>query len=80
MKTDVRKWGNSLAVRLPKNAVEAADLQEGDVLELSVSAPGRLELTSEKKKLTLLDLVEAITPQNQHEETDWGGPLGNEAW
>jgi antitoxin MazE len=33
----VAKWGNSLAVRLPKSVVEALKLKEGDSIEIHVA-------------------------------------------
>jgi len=42
MRTQMVKWGNSLAVRIPKPVAEAAKLKEGDSLEVEVSAEGRV--------------------------------------
>ena len=44
MKTHMVKWGNSLAVRIPKPVVEEAKLKEGDALEIEAAAEGRVEL------------------------------------
>ncbi len=44
MKTQMVKWGNSLAVRIPKPVVEEAKLKEGDALEIEAAAEGRVEL------------------------------------
>ena len=38
----VSKWGNSLAVRLPKALVEDLELRAGDQIEVISKAPGRL--------------------------------------
>ncbi|OWB24271.1 AbrB/MazE/SpoVT family DNA-binding domain-containing protein [Xanthomonas oryzae pv. oryzicola] len=35
----VAKWGNSLAVRLPANVVDALELREGDDIEIVVDEP-----------------------------------------
>jgi antitoxin MazE len=44
MKTQMVKWGNSLAVRIPKPVVEDAKLKEGDSLEIEAAAEGHVEL------------------------------------
>ncbi len=44
MKTQMVKWGNSLAVRIPKHVVERARLKEGDSLEIEAPAEGQVEL------------------------------------
>jgi antitoxin MazE len=41
----VAKWGNSLAVRLPRPVVEALDLREGDSIEIEVARSRSLEIT-----------------------------------
>ncbi len=40
----VAKWGNSLAVRLPKPVVEALRLKAGDSIEISVAGARVLEV------------------------------------
>lgn len=77
-KSRVAKWGNSLAVRLPKILAESHGLAEGDELEITTGQEG---LTLKKKPGPGLDdLVNAITDENRHAEIDFGEPQGNEAW
>jgi len=80
MKTQLARWGNSLAVRIPKPVAAAAKLKRGDDLELDVEGPGRVRIRKRKRKPTLEELVSRITPENRHAETDWGGPAGKELW
>jgi antitoxin MazE len=80
MRSQLTRWGNSVAVRVPKRVLEDAKLAEGDTLELVVTKPGVISLRATEKKPTLKSLVSAITPENRHRETDWGGPIGNELW
>jgi antitoxin MazE len=80
MKTQLSKWGNSLAVRIPKPVALAAQLKTGDDLEVDVEGPGRVRIRKPKRKPTLEELISGITPQNQHSETDWGEPVGKELW
>jgi antitoxin MazE len=42
----IRRWGNSLAVRLPADCLRAAGLQEGDQLDIVLGNDGRLTLQS----------------------------------
>jgi len=74
------KWGNSLAVRIPKQTLEQAKLAEGDRVEMVVVEPGTISIKAPRRKPTLRQMVAQITPENMHAETDWGGPVGREAW
>ncbi len=80
MKSQLAKWGNSLALRIPKQVVETARLKEGESLTLSVGKDRSVVLRPSRRKYRLLDLVSQITPRNQHEETDWGPAVGKEIW
>ena len=40
----VAKWGNSLAIRLPKVIVDILDLKEGDDIEISVARKDALNV------------------------------------
>ena len=80
MKTQLAKWGNSLAVRIPKPVSDAAKLRAGDHLEVVADGPGNVRIRKPKHEPTLEELVARITPENRHAETDWGDPVGNELW
>jgi len=78
-RVQVVKWGNSQAVRLPKEVLQQAQVREGD--ELTVRAEqGRIALESAALEITIEKLVAGITPQNRHGETTWGKRVGNEVW
>jgi len=82
MKTRVQKWGNSLAVRIPKSFAEDAGLHSESEIELSL-VDGQLVIalvSKKKKKYRLEDLLEGITDENLHGETDFGAPVGDEVW
>jgi antitoxin MazE len=79
MTTLIAKWGNSLAVRIPKNLAAEVNVQDGDPVEVSVEG-GALVVRPQAKRYSIEDLVEGITPKNRHGETDWGQPAGKEAW
>ena len=79
-KSQLAKWGNSLAVRLPRRIVETARLREGDPLNVSVGKDGAVVMRPAHRKYRLEELVSGITPRNRHDETDWGAPVGKEPW
>ena len=79
MHTQIGKWGNSLAVRIPGAVAKELELEEGMDIELT-RVNGGLMLRPRKREYTLEELLEQITPENLHGETDWGPPVGREAW
>jgi antitoxin MazE len=83
MKTRVQKWGNSLALRIPKALAAEAGLGENAEVELS-SDNGRLVVTPRKKKrkpkYSVEEMLRGITPENLHGEIDFGPPVGREVW
>ncbi len=76
-KAQVAKWGNSLAVRIPKAVAEEARIQEGDSIVIE-ALKGRIELRPAERIPTLEELVAQITPENRHKETDWGPDVEKE--
>ena len=78
--TTISKWGNSLAVRIPRAIAKHAQLSAGDQVALAVDADGSIVLRSKRRKYALAELVARITPKNRHTETDWGRPQGKEIW
>lgn len=80
MITTIRKWGNSLGLRIPKNLAEDVQIKEGSSVQLSVRK-GRLVVTPLKgKEYSLEELVADIKPSNLHEEQEFGAHTGREVW
>jgi antitoxin MazE len=79
MTTQVGKWGNSLAVRIPLPYAKDLGLEEGQELDVSLASGGLL-LRPLHRGYTLEELVAGIKPENVHGETEWGGEVGREAW
>ena len=77
--TQLSKWGNSLALRLPKSVAREARVDEGDTVDVSVDN-GAIVIRPSRPRYALDELVRRITPKNRHGETDWGGPAGDEVW
>lgn len=79
-KTEIAKWGNSLAVRIPKPVAESARLREGDPLTVSVARDGTIAIKPARRRYALKDMVGRINARNRHGETEWGKPAGKEPW
>jgi len=79
MKTKIRKWGNSLAVRLPKPLADQLKINSGSPVEITVEGE-TLTIKPMVSRYRLNDLVSQIKPENRHEEVDWGKPEGEETW
>jgi antitoxin MazE len=78
--TQIAKWGNSLAVRIPRAIVREARLAEGDRLSIDLAGDGSVVLRPGHRKYSLDELVAGIKPGNRHRETDWGTQQGKERW
>ena len=68
-----------MAVRLPKPFVDELGLAHGAEVELTLR-DGRVVLAAVHREYALEELVEGITPDNRHAESDWGRPTGREGW
>ncbi len=79
MKTVVQKWGNSLALRIPKNMAEYIKVKEGGSVELT-EEKGNLLIKPAQVKPSLKELISQIKPSNLHGETQTGQPVGKEVW
>ena len=79
MRSRVSRWGNSLAIRIPASFSREVRIEAGDAVELQVE-DGQLVVKPVRKTYTLDQLLAGVTDENLHEETDWGQPMGNEAW
>lgn len=76
----IRKWGNSAAVRLPGSALAAAGIAIDDAVNVREEG-GRIVIErAQPESFDLQAAIEAITPENRHEEIDWGPPVGREFW
>jgi antitoxin MazE len=82
MKVAFQKWGNSLALRVPKKFADEIGATDGKAAKMTVRN-GKLVVKivrspQRKRRCKLDELVAGITPENRHEEIDFGPPLGNE--
>jgi len=81
MVTKVQKWGNSLAVRIPKSYAKEINLEEGNQIDIKLDV-NKIIISPKKKKkrnkYTLEELLADVTPENLHGEIDFGPPVGKE--
>jgi len=56
----VSKWGNSLAVRLPSDVVEALDLKEGDQIEIKIASAREFEVRRDPTRQRALERLRRL--------------------
>jgi len=80
MQTKIHKWGNSLAVRIPKVFVREAHVAYGTSVDLLV-ADGKIIIDPHAEpEYRIEDLLAGVTKQNLHTEVDTGTAVGREVW
>lgn len=80
MKTRVRKWGNSLALRIPRSVAAEARLAENTPVELSLREGKLVIQPVSPPPPTLAELLRGVTEENLHGEWDTGPATGKEVW
>ena len=80
MRTTVQKWGNSLAVRIPKAFAAEANLAEDSAVDVTLVEGKVVVVPVQSDEWTLEALVAQITDENKHGEVDWGKTAGTEPW
>ncbi len=77
----VAKWGNSLAIRIPKNIADKIKLKEGTAISIDVNENNNnIVITPQKPKYTLEELLAGANSEDFEGEYDWGEPVGEEIW
>ena len=80
MKTKVQKWGNSLAIRIPKLFAQNIRLKNDDSVELLLENGKLIISPIIDKEYTLEELLSGVTVDNVHGEIDMGKLVGKEIW
>ena len=76
--TKIQKWGNSLAIRIPKPIAKDSNIDTGSVVELRL-AKGSVVITPVKgPEYSLRRLLAAITDENRHGEIETRDAVGRE--
>jgi antitoxin MazE len=80
MTTRVQKWGNSLAIRIPKACADEIKLKCNSEVDVTVRDGVLTVSPVARQKYTLEELLAGITEENRHTEIDTGPSVGNETW
>ena len=79
MRVKVARWGNSLAVRIPKDIAESAGIVEGQELDAEAEAGGVALRRPVQKRYTLEELLAGMQEGTEPPElVDWGPDRGSE--
>jgi antitoxin MazE len=80
MQAHIQKWGNSLAVRIPKTVADEVGLTNDSAVEITIT-DGQILIRPVKTQVySLDDLLAQVTPDNLHSEVDTGDAIGKEVW
>ena len=80
MQTKITKWGNSLALRIPKSFALNAKLRQNELVDISIDKEKIIITPIGEKEYSLDELLEGISADNLHGEFDTGIPVGKEVW
>lgn len=80
MRANIQKWGNSLALRIPKPLAEQAHISQGSLVEIKIVDDVLQIEPVAPQHYTLEGLLAEITEENIHEEVDTGEAQGKEVW
>jgi antitoxin MazE len=80
MRSSVQKWGNSLALRIPKSLAVESGIDQGTVVDLSCVDGRLIVMPVLDWKSALEELLASVTNQNIHGEVDTGPSVGDESW
>ena len=78
MQTKIKKWGNSLAVRIPKLVVSDANLKINNIVDISIDQGSIIITPIGEKEYSLEKLLKGVSKNNLHGEFDTGAPVGKE--
>ena len=80
MQIKIQKWGNSLALRIPKSFALNVNIKQNELVDLSIDK-GKIIITPiAQKECSLEELLEGVSENNLHSEFDTGAPAGKEIW
>jgi antitoxin MazE len=80
MNMRIQKWGNSLALRIPKSFAKEAHIDKGATVDISVKDGKLIIAPPARKSYTLDKLLGAISKKNIQKEWETSRPAGKEAW
>lgn len=79
LRTRIQRWGNSLALRIPKPFAEQTKLRENSPVDVLLRN-GRIVVVPAEPAITLSELLSDVTDENLHHPIDTGEAVGKEVW
>ena len=86
-KTEIKEWGNSLAIRIPKKIKDALGLHDGSQINISLEGDKVILESDENpffdlsKDMNLLRITNKITTKNKHSGEEFDDyAVGKEVW
>ena len=80
MVTKIKKWGNSLGLRIPKSFAKEAGVEDGSDVDISLEEDRIVIRPLQRGRYHLSDLLSRVRDDNLHEEISTGDAVGREAW
>ena len=80
METKIQKWGNSLALRIPKSFALNVNLKQNELVDISIDKGKIIISPIAQKEYLLEELLKGVSENNLHSEFDTGAPAGKEIW
>jgi antitoxin MazE len=78
MKIQIQKWGNSLAIRIPKSFAQETRIDQGTVVDLALEEGEIIIRPVVEPQYSLDELLSRVTKENIHSEVDTGPAQGKE--
>lgn len=79
MPAQLKKWGNSLGLRITKEMLNEAEINPNDLLTIEVKK-GQFIFTKMHQRLSLEERIEKYGPIEKAPTVDWGEDQGREIW
>jgi antitoxin MazE len=80
MVTKIKKWGNSLGLRIPKSFAEEAGVKDGSDVDISLEEDRIVIRPLKRERYHLSNLLSQVRDDNLHDEISTGDAVGREAW
>ena len=80
MRARIQKWGNSLALRIPKSFAAHSNIEQGSLVDLSLDNGRMIVEAASDEEYSLEKLLAGVTKKNLHSEIHFGKPVGKEVW
>jgi antitoxin MazE len=80
LRARIQKWGNSLALRIPKSFAAHSNIEQGSVVDLSLDNGRIIVEPANDKEYSFERLLAGVTWKNLHSEINFGKPVGKELW